>query len=147
MLLKRKNNWIRIISLSLVIASLLSMTAFASTPRSNSFIRGSSVSISAAGSGKVKFSVTVTGTGVMTKIGCKSIVVFESTDNSNWTNVAAYYDSDYPDLMGANKVSYTATFYHQGVAGRYYKATVGVYAGNSSGGGVDYLQTDSVKAK
>ena len=143
----RKNIWLRTTAIFIIIASLLSTSILAATPRASTYIDDVNISISAAGNGKVKFSVTVEGTGVMTKIGCKSIVVFESTDNSNWTNVAAYYDSDYPDLMGANKVSYTATFYHQGVAGRYYKATVGVYAGNSSGGGVDYLQTDSVKAK
>lgn len=134
------------IAIFVVIATLLSTISFAVESRST-FIKEYDASISAAGSGKVKVSVSVVGRGVMTKIGCKSIVIYESTDNSNWTYVVSYYDSDYPNFMGANKSSHTASLYHQGTAGRYYKATITVYAGNNSGGGVDYIQTGSVKAK
>ena len=143
----RKNIWLRTTAVFIIIASLLSTTVLAATPRASSYIKNTNVSISATGSGKVKITATVVGTGTMTRIGCKSIVVYESTDNSNWTWVASYYDSDYPAFMGTNKLSHTASVYHQGTAGRYYKATVTVYAGNSSGGGIDYPQTGSVKAK
>lgn len=142
----KNNKFIRIIAVFTVVAMLISTTIFAVEPRST-YIKDYDISISATGNGKVKFSVTVESRNVMSRIGCKSIVVYESTDNSNWIYVVSYYDSDYPNFMGANKSSHTASLYHQGTAGRYYKATITVYAGNSSGGGVDYIQTGSVKAK
>lgn len=144
---QERNKLIRTVSVMIIVATLLTTGVFAAESRASSYIETDSATISAFGNGILEIKFYIKGTGTMTKIGCKSIVVYESTDNSNWTHVASYYDSNYSGLMAQNKIKHSGSFYHQGVAGRYYKATVTVYAGNSSGGSVDYLQTGSVKAK
>lgn len=55
--------------------------------------------------------------------------LYESTDGSSFHRVATYESDDYPEMMRYDTTNYyrdVATY--QGVAGRYYYASVYVYA-------------------
>lgn len=142
---------VKIISMILALGAVFgiganALAAEAVQPRANNYINDAKASISAIGSGKVKISFTVTGTGVMDEIGVSSIIVYESTDQTNWTGVAMYPYNTNPNLVAFNTTTLSSSVTYSGVAGRYYKAYVCFWAGNSGVGDSTYQWTSIVKA-
>ena len=77
----------------------------------------------------VRFSVS--GSGVMDKIGCESIYVYEKS-GSRWT-LAESWDEDDPGMSRYNSYSQINTILCDGEAGVDYKVVVTVFAENSDG--------------
>lgn len=91
----------------------------------------------------------VYGTGKMTKIGVDSIVIEEQIPDGRWFETMTYYpDDDYDDVY----YSYDAYFHSGhitfiGQPGVIYRATINVYAGNSTGGDTRSLTSNGKACK
>lgn len=124
----------------IMISSLLCTTASAAV-QSSAYLDGYSAGLTADPHGAMVITVDVTGVGYMSKIGAKTIYVYESTNGTDFYWVATYESSNYPKMMGSGTYLYDDVITHQGTPGLYYCATVCVYAGNSSGGDERYCDT------
>ena len=89
--------------------------------------------------GEIHVWFDVMGTGYMDEIGVLSIVLYESTDNSNWSYADTFLHEDnesmliYDDFYHASYVSY------QGSTTKYYKAYVCIWAGKNGSGDTRYM--------
>lgn len=82
----------------------------------------------------------------MDDLGALTIKLYESTDNSTWTRVKTFKHDTYTDteMLGHDAIHYSSHVDYQGIAGRYYKAYVTIWAGKDGGGDTRYFWT-SVK--
>jgi hypothetical protein len=125
----------RIIAFVLVIASVLSIGAFAAynppdSPDASAYISSYSVSIINGGNGKLKVDFDVTATGVMTKIGATCIKIYTCSGS----HIATIWntDSGRSGMLGSNKIYHSDVETYTVTPGSYYVKVV-VYAKNSSG--------------
>ncbi len=151
--MKRINSiLLKSILFALVISFILPGTVWAAIPekaetKESAYLAGYSAYVYPAGSGKIQVYYDVTGTHIMEDIGSLSIKIYESTDNSSWTWVKSYTNKDTATMLGHNTRYYDSYVEYQGVAGRYYKADVCVWAGKNGDGDTRYFWTDSRRAK
>ena len=82
----------------------------------------------------------------MDKIGAESIVLYESTDQAKWSQVKIFDGSVYLGMIGEDADSHDGTVTYYGVAGRYYKAYVCVYAQKGTGAESRYIWTSVQRA-
>ena len=141
---KTKSFLIRVIALILFfsISAPLSVSAATSdtiTPRASYYLGSYNTYICDMGNGRMEIWYDVTGTGDMDEIGVLSILLFESTDNTNWTRVKTYSHEKYPSMLAYDDWSHTSCVSYQGVAGRYYKAYVCIWAGKNGLGDTRYM--------
>lgn len=78
--------------------------------------------------GKVRVQFSATGTGMMNKLSVKSIILYESSDQTNWIKVKTYLSEDYVAMLAQGVSNHSGYVIFYGVAGRYYKAYVTFYA-------------------
>lgn len=151
MLQYKKAPFVRLVAMLLVVALTLPVAASAAVadtvqPCASDYLNSYTAYIYPAGGGKVQAWFTVTGTGTLEAIGALTIQIHESTDNVNWTLVAAYNHKYHPGMLGYNKVYHSGHVEYQGVAGRYYKAFVSIWGGGLTVGDNRYFWTSSKKA-
>lgn len=120
--------------LALMMISGLLCTAASAAVQSSEYLNSYSVAMTPDSNGKMVVTLDVSALDYMTKLGAKSISVYESTNGEDFYFVKTYYSSSYPKMMGSGKILYEDVLTHQGTAGRYYYATAHIYAGNSTGG-------------
>lgn len=147
----KKNLLVRIVALVLVLATLAPLGASAAVaetvqPRASSYLDSYSAYVYPAGSGKVQVYYSVTGVDYMDEIGYLRIAIYESTDNSSFTCVKTFTNANTPSLLAYNKFHHSGYVQYSGVAGRYYKAYVCVWAGENGSGDTRYFWTSSKKA-
>ena len=143
---KKSSSVVRIVSLLMVIALILPVSAMATEPRSSLYLHSYSAYIYPAGWGKVQVWFDVDGTGYMDEIGALEIYLYESKDNENWTWVKTFEHQDYTDMLEYNDYMYMSHVEYNGTIGRYYKAYVCVWAGKDGDGDTRYFWTPAVKA-
>lgn len=144
----KKKLTVRIIALVLVFATLAPLAVSAAGPqtRASDYLDSYSAYVYPAGSGKIRVYYSVTGVDYMDEIGYLRIAIYESTDNSNFTWVKTYTDDNTSSLMGYNNYRHSGNVEYKGVAGRYYKAYVCVWAGENGSGDTRYFWTSAKKA-
>lgn len=113
-------------------------------PYASSYLEAYMAYVYSGGGGKVQVCFDVTGSTKMDKIGATTIVLKESSDNKSWKTVKTFKYASYPSMIRSNSVTHTSSVSYSGVAGRYYKATVTIYAAKD-GGSDSRLKTTSVK--
>lgn len=138
---------------ALCLALILAVPTYASAseietvqPRASYYIDSYQTYVYPAGSGKVQVWFDVTGTTYMDDLGTLSISLYESKDNSTWTHAKTFSHFDYPSMLDHNDYFHMSHVDYQGVAGRYYKAYVCIWAGKDGGGDTRYLWTSAKKA-
>lgn len=99
-----------------------------------------------AGSGKVQVYFEVHGTNYMDELGCLSVSIYESTDNSTWTWKKTFTHDSTSGMLGYNVYYHGGHVDYQGVAGRYYKAYVTIWGGDNGDGDSRSFWTSSKKA-
>lgn len=125
----------RIMAFVLVIATLLSIGAFAAynppdSPDASAYISSYSVRILNGGNGKLKVDYDVTGTGTMTKIGATCIKIY--TCSGSHIATIWHFDSGRSGMLGSNKAYHSDVETYTVTPGSYYVKVV-IYAKNSSG--------------
>lgn len=151
-MVKRKLPYfLKLIALALVFSMLAPSFATAATaetiqPYASSYLTSYNSYISVVGSGKIQVRFHAMGTDDMDEIGVLSIKLYESTDNTNWTRVKTYSYENYSSMLAYDDFYHSSYVSYQGVAGRYYKAYVCIWAGKDGSGDTRYMWTSSKQA-
>lgn len=150
---KKKMHLLRVLAVILVLALALPMGVSAAEsetvvvqPRASYYLSSYSAYIYPAGNGLVQVCYSVRGTGIMDDIGVQRITLYESKDNSTWTLVRTFTSTNYTSMMNHDDYYHGGYLNYGGVAGRYYKAYVTVWAGKDGGGDNRYFWTSVKKA-
>ena len=147
-LLKKRSHFLRIAAfcLAVIMAAPIYASAAAIQPaqtRASDYLTSYQAYTYCAGTGKMQVWFDVTGVNYMDDIGALSIYLYESTDNSNWTQVKYFSHAVYTDMLAQNDIRHCSHVDYQGVIGRYYKAYVCIWAGKDDGGDTRYFWTSA----
>lgn len=142
---------IRLISLVLAIVLVTPVNAFAESlsevqPRGSYYLSTYQAYVCPMGGGKINVYFEVCGTDYMDDVGVLSIEVYESVNNTDWYWVRTYQHFSYPGMLADNDFMHAGYVTYYGIAGRYYKAYVCVWAGKDGGGDTRYFWTSAKKA-
>ena len=148
---QRKNTLIKLIACLLVISMISPCMASAATaetiqPYASSYLTSYNSYVCAMGGGRLEIWFSVTGDTDMDEIGTLSIKLFESTDGTNWTWKKTFLHEDYSSMLAYDDFFHSSYVPYQGVAGRYYKAYVCIWAGKDGGGDTRYMWTSVERA-
>lgn len=147
----RKTTILKLVSLCLVFALCVSINVNAAEdislmPLASYYLDSYNTYMYAAGSGQVRVYFHAMGTGDMDEIGTLSIMLYESNDNSSWNWVKTFLHENYSSMLAYDDYYHSSYVSYQGVAGRYYKAYVCIWAGKNGGGDTRYMWASSVRA-
>lgn len=109
-----------------------------SVPRASYYLDAYNTYICDMGRGEMQIWFEVMGTGYMDEIGVLSIQVYESTNNVNWTWKETFLYEDTPGMLEYNDYQHFGHVTYHGIAGRYYKAYVCIWAGKDGKGDTRY---------
>lgn len=143
---KKHSMLLKTIALLMVIVFLCPTVVNAVEPRASDYLSSYSAYVYPAGWYKVQVWISVSGVEYMDEIGALNILLYESTDNENWSLVKTFRYVDYPDMLGYNDHLHTGHVEYAGTIGHYYKAYVCVWAGKDGDGDTRYFWTSPVKA-
>lgn len=121
-------------------------TAASASVKSSAYLDSYRATIDPRSGGLIVVNVSVDGVGWMTEIGAKTIYIYESLDNKSFYRVGTYESSVYPQMMGSGYDYYRDAVTYLGTPGRYYKASVWVYAANENGSDEKNYTTASKQA-
>lgn len=82
---------------------------------------------------------------IMEEIGASEIKVQRSSDGANWTTMKTYSMDTYSNMTDCNTGIHTDCVTYTGTRGYYYRAYITLYARNSSGTGILYRYTSSIR--
>lgn len=144
-------SFIRIISIVLVLALVSPITAQAAIaepiqPHASYYLSSYNAYVYAAGSGTVQVYFSASSADYLDEIGCLSVSLYESTDNSTWTWKKTFTHDSTSGMLGYNKFYHSGHVDYQGVAGRYYKAYVSIWGGDNGAGDARHFWTSAKKA-
>lgn len=125
----------RFFCLLLIMSLILAIPVFAAEQASH-FFASHSCYLWELSDSEFQVCFNVTAVDAMDVLGVSEIKVQRSTDKSNWTTVATYYDYyGYDRSYYSDEITYSSRS-----AGYYYRAKVTFYAENDSGVGeyIDY---------
>ena len=142
----RKSFLLKFAALLLALTFICPIHAGAVEPRASDYLDSYNAYPYAAGWGKIQIWFNVTADNYMDDIGSLKIMIYESTDNTNWTWVETFTHNTTAGMLAQNQIVYQSHVEYQGVIGRYYKAYVCIWAGKDGGGDTRYFWTGSIKA-
>ena len=123
---------LRIVSLVLVAAALLTNMVFAAESRESKYINSYMAMVVDAGNGLVKVNFEVTGTRRLPTLGAMKIDIYSLSEGK--VKTFEYTDEEYTDIMmGTDKFLYGNSVYYQGKSGEKYSAIVRFYAADDNG--------------
>lgn len=145
----KKSILFRLLAVCMAAVLLLGVPAAAAAadpmqPQASNYFRSRTTYISRPSAGAVKVSFSADGYSTMTKLGAKSIKIYQSYDSNTWSLVKTYSSDSTTGLLGSNKSSYSGSVTYSGYVGVYYKAYVQFYAQNSGGSESRYSWTNVV---
>ena len=151
MLLNKKSCFMKAVVFILVLALITPVSVNAAMPETvmptaSDYLAGYTAYICAMGNGDLEIWFEVTGTGFQEYLGVVVIYLYESTDNENWYWVKTYLNNEYDAMLSTNDWHHVDHVDYEGVAGRYYKAYVGIWGGPEEGGDTRYIWTDVERA-
>lgn len=82
----------------------------------------------------------------MDEIGVLSILLYESSDKTNWRHVKTYSHENYASMLIEDDWAHSSYVSYNGTAGKYYKAYVCIWAGKNGSGDTRYMWTPVERA-
>ena len=148
---RKRTNFSKWVAVILVIALMTPISVSAAMPETvmplaSHYLMGYTAYICAMGGGDLEIWFEVTGTDFQEYLGVMTIYLYESTDNVNWYWVETFRHADYEQMLLTNAWEVMDYVPYEGVAGRYYKAYVGIWGGPDPGGDSRYIWTSSERA-
>ena len=148
---KKNRIILRVCALMLACFLLLPGTAHGAViepaqPYASDYIELCNAYISAKGNGIIEIWFTAVGDTDMDEIGAQAIILYESINQTNWTQVIKFSHQNLPSMLIEDKCTHSSYIPYRGVAGRYYKALVYIWAGKDGGGDSRTIWTVPVKA-
>lgn len=143
--------FVRLIALILVLSLAAPLYVSAASEervqtRASYYLDSYNTYICAMGSGKLQIWYTVVGVTDMDEIGVLSIVLYESSDKTNWTHVKTYSHQNYSTMLIEDDWAHSSYVSYNGTAGKYYKANVCIWAGKNGSGDTRYMWTPVERA-
>ena len=130
---------LRLISLLLCMAILLAVPVQAEptvTPRGSCYFNHLYTSLEQTADSVFRIWFLVTAScGTKEELGASEIIVYRSSDGTNWEKMKTYYPYSRPNMMGYDTAAHSGYIVYPGTQGYYYKAYVMYYAKVSSGSG------------
>lgn len=146
---EKKNSWlIKAVACTLVIVLMVPIGANAAAPETvaplaSDYLMSYTSYICHMGGGDLEIWYRVTGTGTQADIGVLTIMLYESTDQVNWTRVHTFRHTDYETMLAHNIFQHMSHVDYEGTEGKYYKALVTIWAGDENNNGdARYFWTD-----
>lgn len=141
----------RLIAVFLAFVLIMPIGVQAATPESvvpcaSYYLDAYNTYICAMGSGKIQIWYEVMGTGDMDEIGVLKIMLYESSDNVNWTWKKTFLHESYSSMLAEDDFYHSSYVSYNGTAGKYYKAYVCIWAGKNGSGDTRYMWATSVRA-
>lgn len=138
-----KSTLIKVTSLILVFLLIAPSSAMAATPDNSQpyaskYLTAYNTYICRVNGG-IQIWYEVMGTGDMDEIGVLSIVLYESSDNSNWSYVDTFLHEDYESMLVEDDWYHSSFVPYKGSANKFYKAYVCIWAGKNGGGDTRYM--------
>ena len=136
---------LKVVALCLVFALLTPVAVYAAeatpiTPYASYYLDSYNTYIYRVGTdGEIHIWFDVMGTGDMDEIGVLSIILYESTDNTNWTRVKTFSHENYSSMLVEDDWYHASYVSYQGSESKYYKAYVCIWAGKNGGGDTRYM--------
>ena len=151
MLIQKKSRFMKTVVFVLVLALISPVSVEAAMPETampmaSDYLAAYSAYICAMGGGDLEIWFEVTGTGTQEYLGVQTIRLYESTDNVNWHWVKTFLYEDYSQMLLTNVYFNVGHVDYEGVAGRYYKAYVGIWGGPDDTGDARYIWTPVERA-
>ena len=151
MLMQKKSCVMKAVVIIMVIALMMPVSVNAAMPETvmpmaSAYLAGYTAYVCAMGNGELEIWFEVTGTGFQEYLGVTTIFLYESTDNVNWYWVDTFRHDDYEQMLLTNAWQNIDCVPYEGVAGRYYKAYVGIWGGPDDTGDARYIWTSSERA-
>ena len=145
----KKSFLFRVLTVCMAAVLLMSIPVSAATPETvhpyaSTHISQYTAAASRPSGGTVKVEFSVMSFGVMTKLGAKSIKIYQSYDSNNWSLVKTFTSASTATMLGANTWTHSASVSYSGYVGVYYKAYIQFYAQNSKGEESIYYWTSPV---
>lgn len=130
--------FIKGICLLLVMATLLSTSAFAATSSEPSgtyslYFHSYCTYCCQISDNQLEVWFDVIAKENMEKLGAEKIKIQKSSDGENWLTVMTFLSSYYDHLLAENTDFHSDYVTYRGVSGCYYRACVTIYAENNSG--------------
>ena len=151
MLMQKKPCFMKAVIVVLVMALMMPVSANAAMPETvmplaSDYLACYTAYVCAMGGGDLEIWFEVAGTATQEYLGVLVIYLYESTDNVNWYWVKTYRHTDYNQMLLTNAWEVMDYVPYEGVAGRYYKAYVGIWGGPDPGGDSRYIWTPVERA-
>lgn len=151
MLMQKRSRFVKAVVFVLVLALITPVSVAAAAPetvmpRASDYLAAYNAYICAMGGGDLEIWFRVTGTGTQEYLGVMTIYLYESTDNVNWYWVETFSHVDHDQMLLTNAWYNMDHVDYQGVAGRYYKAYVGIWGGPDDTGDARYIWTPVERA-
>lgn len=145
----KKSLVVRVVAMLMVIALMVPMGASAAMletvqPYASAYLDNYNAYVYLPGGGEVQVYFNVEGTRYMDELGVLTIELWESADGSNWSWAKSFTHDSTSGMLSYNDIYHSGYVSYDGVAGRYYKAYVCVWAGKNGNGDSRYFWT-SVK--
>lgn len=142
---KQKSSYlIKLIAIILVLSLITPCTASAVTsesitPYASKYLSLYSAYVYVTTSGEVQVWFEVMGADDLDEIGALRIVLYESSDNSNWDDVKTFLYESTSDMLFYDDDYISSHVSWQGTYGKYYKAYVTIWGGKNGGGDTRYI--------
>jgi len=142
---RKLTSFIRLVALFLVLTFIVPCSVHAATtesvqPYASKYLSVYSAYVYVTSSGEVQVWFDVLATGDMDEIGALSIILYESSDGSNWSYAETFLHESTAGMLFEDD-SYVSSHvsWADGSTSKQYKAYVGVYAGKNGTGDTRYF--------
>ena len=147
----KKTVFFRVVAFCLLLTLTVPCYAKAATPDTmqpyaSNYLDMYNTYICAMGSGKLEIWYTVVADTTMDEIGVLSIILYESSNKTNWTRVKTYSHENYSSMLIEDDWAYSSCVSYNGTVGKYYKAYVCIWAGKNGSGDTRYMWTPIERA-
>lgn len=143
--MKCRSTLVKIIALLVIISLITPCAVNASTvdysqPYASKYLSVYSAYVYVTNSGEVQVWFDVMGTGTMDEIGSLSIMLYESSDGTNWTLVKTFLHDSTSDMLFEDDYYVSShVSWANGSTSKQYKAYVCVWAGKNGSGDTRYF--------
>lgn len=142
---KTHSTFIKVITICLVLSLVAPVSVNAATsdsvmPLASYYLDSYSAYVYVTSSGTVQVWFDVMGTGDMDEIGALSIILYESSNGTNWTRVKSFlHESTSGMLFEDNYYVSSHVSWTGGSTNKQYKAYICVWAGKNGSGDTRYF--------
>lgn len=144
--MKQNRHLFNVIIFILIVSFILPVGANAAAsadvmPLASDYLTAYSAYICAMGNGELQIWFRVNGTDDWADIGALRIMLYESSDQSNWTWVKTFRHANYEQMLAHDIWHVLDHVDYKGTPGKYYKAYVTIWAGDEETGDTRYIWT------